>query len=218
MADIALSAQTRSERGRHLHAVRRRGLVPAVLYGYNLEPQAISADARLLAKVWRRAGRTHLIELNVDEGGPRQVLIRDLQFDPRTARPLHADFFAVNLREKLAVDIPVVLVGESPAVTEARVGQLQQTTTTLRVECLPGNIPGQISVDVSGLVELDQGIHIRDIELPEGVSLGAHIDADELIVKVAQLRVAAEEEVEAAAEAEPAEVEAGDEGASPKEE
>jgi large subunit ribosomal protein L25 len=193
--------------------------VPAVLYGHNLEPQAISTEARLLARVWRRAGRTHLIDLKVDTGGPRKVLIRDLQFDPRTARPLHADFFAVNLREKLTVEIPVVLVGESPAVTDLHLGQLQQTTTSLRVECLPGNIPSQISVEVSGLVELDQGIHIRELELPDGVSLGAHIDADELVVKVAALRVAAEEEVEAAAEGEPAEGEAGeDAGASPGEE
>jgi large subunit ribosomal protein L25 len=210
MADLAIVATSRVERGRHVHALRRRGQVPAVLYGHNLEPQAISAEAKLLSKIWRRAGRTHLIDLKVDGARARKVLIRDLQIDPRSALPLHADFFAVNLKEKLTVDIPVVLVGDSVAVSVLKLGQLQQNTTSLRVECLPGNIPGQITVDVSGLEELDQGIHIRDLELPEGVSLGSHVDADELVVKIAALRAAPVEPVEAEA-AEPA---AGEEEAA----
>jgi large subunit ribosomal protein L25 len=159
-----------------------------------------------------RAGRTQLIDLSVDGGRAQKVLVREMQIDPRSNRPIHADFFAVNLLEKLTADVPVVVTGESPAVVDAKIGTLQQLINTLRIECLPADLPAQFTVDVSGLLEIDSGIHVRDITLPEGVAL-VHIDPDELVVKVAALRiveeepevVAAEEEGEAAAEGEAAE-------------
>jgi large subunit ribosomal protein L25 len=150
------------------------------------------------------------------------VLIRELQVDPRSAGLLHVDLFAVNLQEKLTVDVPVVAVGEAPAVAELKIGVLQQILNTLKVECLPGDIPAQLNVDVGGLAEIDDGIHIRDIALPPGVSLAHGIDPEELVLKIAPLRVVEEEpvvEAEAAPEegAEGGEAPAadGDSGASP---
>ncbi|MDQ6848058.1 MAG: 50S ribosomal protein L25 [Candidatus Dormibacteraeota bacterium] len=213
MATIDLSASTREERGSHNKPLRREGLVPAVLYGHNVEPRAISTQAAVLHRVWMRAGRTQLIDLKVDGGRAQKVLVREMQIDPRTNRPIHADFFAVNLREKLSADVPVVVTGESPAVADLKIGTLQQLVNTLRVECLPADLPAQFTVDVSGLDEIDAGIHVRDIPLPEGVEL-VHVDPDELVVKVAALRVIEEEpEVAAAEEGEEAEGEApaGDE-------
>jgi large subunit ribosomal protein L25 len=200
MADLTLAAHARSELGRHVHDLRRRGEVPAVLYGHDLAAQAISADSRALVRIWERAGRSQLVRLTVDGAPPCTVLIRDFQIDPRTARPLHADFFAINLNAMLAVDVPLVLVGEAPAVTTSKLGLLQQLASTLAVECLPADLPGQLNVDISGLVEVDQGLHVRDVQLPKGVSLGAHVDPDEMIVKVAPLRVVVEEEVAAPVE------------------
>ena len=215
MADLSLTAVTRSERGRHVQAVRRHGQVPGVLYGHDLPSQAICADTAELVRVWHRAGRTHLIDLSVDGGRARKVLFHDFQIDPRTARPLHADFFAVNLRERLEVDVPVRTVGDAPAVSQLKVGSLQQVLVTLRIEALPGNLPDHLTVDVSELAEVDAAIRVRDVVLPEGVSLAAHVDPDEVVVKVAALRaVAAEEAAPAAveAEAEAAEAEAPEQG------
>ena len=209
MADLTLTAHTRSERGRHVQAMRRLGQVPAVLYGRDLPSQAICADTGALVRVWQRAGRTHLIDLSIDGGGPRKVLFHDLQIDPRTARPLHADFFAVNLRERLEVDVPVRTVGDAPAVTQLKVGSLQQVLVTLRIEALPGNLPDHLTVDVTGLAEVDAAVRVRDVVLPEGVSLASHVDPDEVVVKIAALRaVAAEEIAPAAVETEAAAAEA----------
>ena len=209
MADLTLSAHSRSERGRHVQAMRRLGQVPAVLYGRDLPTQAISAETGALVRVWQRAGRTHLIDLSVDGKGPRKVLFHDLQIDPRTAKPLHADFLAVNLRERLAVEVPLRTVGEAPAVTQLKVGSLQQVLVTLRVEALPANLPDHLAVDVSGLAEVDSAVRVRDLALPEGVSLAAHVDPDEVVVKVAAIRaVAAEEAAPVAVEAEAPAVEA----------
>lgn len=200
---LSLSASKREILRKHVHALRRRGEVPAVLYGHNVQPQPLVTDARALEKVWHRAGRTHLVDLAVDGSRARKVQIRELQIDPRTARLLHADFFAVNLREKLTVDIPIVPVGEAPAVSDLKIGVLQQVMTSVKVECLPGDIPGQLTVDVTGLREIDDGVHLRDVPLPEGVTLTHGVDPDELVIKVAPLRVLveAEEEVPAAEEA-----------------
>jgi large subunit ribosomal protein L25 len=189
--------------------MRRHGRVPAILYGHDLPAQAISAETGALLRVWHRAGRTHLIDLSIDGARPHKVLFHDFQVDPRTARPLHADFLAVNLRERLAVDIPVRTVGEAPAVTQLKIGSIQQVLATLRVEALPGNLPDHLAVDVSGLVEVDAAVRVRDVVLPEGVTFAAHIDPDEVVVKVAPLRAVAVEEVApAAAEAEPVAAEA----------
>ena len=211
---LDLTAKTRDERGRHVHALRRRGQVPAILYGYNTPAVALAIDAHMLERVWRRAGHSHLIDLALDGGRPRKVLIRELQVSPRTTRLVHVDLFAVNLREKLTVDIPVVPVGESPAVSVDKIGVLQQIMGTLKVECLPGDIPAQLTVDISGLIAIDDGVHVRDVPLPQGVSLAQGVNPDELVVKVAAVRVTAEEEEEeAAAEAAAEEAEAAEVGA-----
>jgi large subunit ribosomal protein L25 len=213
MADLKLSASTRTESGHHSKGLRRQGQIPAILYGHNLEPSSLTVDERGLAKIWRDAGRTHFIELKVDDGAARKVLIRDLQIDPRSARALHADFFAVNMREKMTAEVPLVLVGDPPAVSEFKVGQLLQTVTSVKVECLPHDLPAQLTVDVSDLAEIDAHHTFADIPLPEGVTL-VHTDLTELVVKIAQLRVQAveeeEEAAEAAAEAAASEEEAGE--------
>jgi large subunit ribosomal protein L25 len=206
---LELSATVRSETGRHVHAVRRRGEVPAVLYGHNVEPQALSIDARSLKRVWHQAGHSHLVDLALDGGRVRKVLIRELQVSPRTTELVHVDLFAVNLREKLTVEIPLIPIGESPAVSEFKLGVLQQIITSVNVECLPADIPALLNVDISGLVEVDQGIRLGEVPLPERVALATGVDPDELVLKVAQVRVAAEaEEDEAAAAAAAAESEA----------
>jgi len=198
MDSLSLSARPRTETGRHARALRRSGLVPAVVYGHHQESLPISADARTLERLWHRAGRSHLVDLAVDGLPTRKVLIRELQTSPRTGRLLHADFFAVNLLEKLVVDIPLVVVGEAPAVTDTKVGQLLQTVNSVKLECLPGDIPAQLTVDVSGLTEVDAHITLGEIELPKGVTL-VSADLDETVVKISPLRVREEEEEPAAA-------------------
>jgi len=155
---LELSASIRTETGRHVHAVRRRGEVPAVLYGHNVEPQALSIEARSLQRVWHHAGHSHLVDLALDGGRARKVLIRELQVNPRTTQLMHVDLFAVNLREKLTVEIPLIPVGESPAVTELKLGVLQQIITAVKVECMPGDIPAQLTVDISGLTEKAEAV------------------------------------------------------------
>src|ERR1700694_54039 len=208
-ADLELTASRRTVTGKHVHALRREALIPAILYGHNVDPVALSIDGRRLQKVWHRAGHSHLVDLLLDGGRPRKVLIRELQVNPRTARFQHVDLFAVNLREKLTVDVPLTPLGEAPAVSELKIGVLQQIMATVKVECLPSDIPAQLTVDIAGLNDIDDGIHLREVPLPEGVTLAHGLDPDELVIKIAPIRVAeVEEEAAEVAEEPSAEAEA----------
>src|ERR1700686_3769517 len=102
-ADLELSASRRTVTGKHVHALRREGLIPAVLNGHNVEPVALSIDGRRLQKVWHRAGHSHLVDLLLDGGRPRKVLIRELQGNPRTATFQNVDLFDANLLEQPTV-------------------------------------------------------------------------------------------------------------------
>jgi large subunit ribosomal protein L25 len=212
---LSLTVRPREVTGRHVHALRRAGQVPATVYGHLQPAISVQVDAKEIDRIWQRAGRTHLIDLRIEGQAVRRVLIREFQRNPRTGAPFHADFFAVNLREKLTADVPVVITGESPAVSDLKIGQLLQTLNTIKVECLPTDLPPQIHVDVSGLGAVDDSITVGELTLPKGVAL-VGVEPSEVVVKVAALRVreeveeaAAEAEApEAAAEAAPAEGEA----------
>jgi large subunit ribosomal protein L25 len=198
MPPLTLTVLPRQETGRHVHALRRAGRVPAVVYGHRQPPLSVQADAKEVDRIWQRAGRTHLVDLVLGDQPARRVLIRELQRSPRTGRLLHADFFAVNLRERLTAEVPVVLTGESRAVGELKVGQVLQTLNSVKVECLPTDLPPQITVDISGLAAVDDAITVADLVVPEAVTVIA--EPGEVVVKIAALRVREE-----AAEEEPAE-------------
>jgi large subunit ribosomal protein L25 len=193
--DFTLKVAPRTTVGRHVSGLRRQGLVPGVVYGHSVKPITVEIPSKDFAKMFHRAGRSHLLQLNVQgEGTARPVLIKELQINPRTAEPVHVDFFQVNLLEKLTVQVPVVLVGEAPA-TKFNAGELLHLIHQLEVSCLPNAIPGEIDIDISGLAEIDDAVRISEIQLPEGVELAAALDPEEVIAKIAAPRVQEEEEV-----------------------
>lgn len=216
MDSISLSARPRSETGRHVHALRREGSVPAVLYGHKVAAQPLAVDAKEMERTWHHAGRTHLVDVHIEgQRGAKKALIKDIQFQPRSGHMLHVDLFAVNLREKITSDVPLIVVGESPAVQQ-RLGQVQQVISSVRVEALPADLPAQLTVDISGLTEVDQGVNLGEIELPKGVAL-VHAEPSETVVKIAAVRVREEEAEPAAEAAEEGEAAAAGEEAAPAE-
>jgi len=168
-------------------------------------------DAGEFRRVYAKAGRTHLIDFVLDGGRPQKVLIKEIQKHPRHEGPIHVDLFRIDLKEKLQIDVPITIVGESPAVKRGD-GDLLISLHSLRVECLPSDIPEAIEVDVAGLENIDDSVRVHDLQFPEGVTLLT--GGDEMIVKVQAHRVAeepvaeaAEGEAEAPAEGEEAEAE-----------
>ncbi|MDQ6748023.1 MAG: 50S ribosomal protein L25 [Candidatus Dormibacteraeota bacterium] len=188
-----LSIQPRSELRKRNHAVRARAFIPGVIYGHRVDPVSVSVPRRDFERAFHRAGRTQLLDLQVDgEGRPRKVLVREVQYNPRGGATLHIDFYQVNLKEKIVADVPIVLVGESPAVLR-RDGELQQNLHSLKVTCLPADIPEHVEVDVSGMENVEDSIRISELITPADVEVIS--DPEEVVVKVAVPREVEEEPV-----------------------
>lgn len=208
-----LSIQPRIELRKRNHALRAQGSIPGVIYGHRVDPVSVSVPRREFDRAFHKAGRTQLLDLQIDgEGKTRKVLVRQVQYNPRSGQPLHVDFYQVNLKEKIAAEVPIVLVGESPAVLR-RDGELAQNLHSLKVSCLPADIPEHIEVDVSGLENVDDAIRISELTIPDEVEVTS--DPDDVVVKVAAPRVVEEEPVAEAeaVEGEAAEAQAGEQPA-----
>jgi len=202
---LKLSAHAREITGKKSRTLRKDGALPAVLYGHQSNSTPIALDFREFQSVYGRAGHTHLVDLALDGGRAVKVLVREVQTHPRRQGPVHVDLYRVNLRDKLHADVPISITGESPAVKRGD-GDLLIALHSVRVECLPADIPESIEVDVSHLEELDSAIRLSELAIPEGVTLLS--DPEELVVKVAAKKVAMEVAAEEAAEAEAAAEEA----------
>ena len=214
MAETTLAVDPRVVTGKKVKALRRQGLVPAHLYGKDTDSLSLQAQTDEVINVIKTAGRNAIINLEISgEGEPRPVVLRGVQQHPITDELLHVDFFQISLTEMLTADVPVVTVGEPPAVS-VYAGVLLQSLDHIQVEALPMNIPQSIEVDISVLEELDDALFVRDLKVPAGLTVLSA--PDQVVVKVSPPKVEAEIEEEELAEDE--EGEEGEEGAEEGEE
>ena len=200
MNDLKLRVSKRNILGKKTSALRRRGITPVHIFGQSIESQALQCDTKELQNIILHAGMTRPVSLNIeDEKQPRSVFIREIQRNPVNRHLLHVDFYQVRKGEKITVDVPIILVGEAPAMKE-KGRMLSHSLTSLHIECLPNNIPSQIEIDLSPLEKLDDAIHVRDITLD--LDIAVHNDPEQLIVKVSAAFVEEEMVKEVIAEAE----------------
>ncbi len=214
---IELAVKPREILGKKVKVLRREEIIPANIYGHGIDSLAVQVPTRDLAQTIRVAGRNTLLQLQVEgESKPRPVFVHHVQRDCINDDLLHVDFFQVSLKEKIRLDIPLVMVGEAPAVSMYH-GVLLQNLNVIAVECLPTDVPSQIEVDVSGLEEIDSAIHVQDLDIGPDVTL--LVDLKMVVAKIAPPRVEeVEEEVVEEVEGEEA-AEEGEEGEEkPKEE
>jgi large subunit ribosomal protein L25 len=215
MDDLRLKATRRDILGKKTRFLRRQGITPTHLFGHGISSQALQCDTAQLQKIIAQAGMSKLINLKVDDDkSTKGIFIREIQREPVSKQLLHVDFYQVKKGEKIRVDVPIVLVGEAPALkTKGRM--LAHSITTLSLESLPEKLPYQIEVDISSLEDVEQAIQVKDIVLDPDVTV--HDDPEQLIVKISEAFVKVEEEVAAEEEAEE-EVAAGEEAEAPAEE
>ena len=202
MEKLELEATKREVTGKKVRFIRREGKTPASVYGRGVESTAIQAETKKLEQVLLKAGGTDLISLSVAGAKPVKVLVREVQKEPLSDHLLHVDFYQVDLTQKIKADVPVHLIGEAPALKLNNVSLLH-LLDELEVEALPDHIPHSFEVDISVLQEIDQAIHVKDIQIGAGVTLLS--DPEQVIAKVIETKVQVEEVVAAPA-AEAAEV------------
>ncbi len=204
-----LQASIRQPLGKRSRRLVREGKLPAVVYGHDTEATPIVLDKLEFQKVFVKSGRTHLVDLAID-GRTEKVLVREVQTHPRFIGPIHVDLYQVNLQEKIEVEVPVRLVGESAAVKRGD-ADILQPLHAIRVECLPSDIPEAFEVDLTPLEEVESELRVSEVRVPKDVTLLE--DPEELVVKIVHKReMKVEEEVPAAEAAVPTVGEAGAEG------
>lgn len=164
-----LDAQSREKTGKGVaHRLRAQALIPAVVYGPRSKPLNIAVDPKALKRAIQTPHKLNtLITLKL-EGAERKALLKDYQQDPVSRALLHADFYEVQMDQKVTVPVPVSLVGKAAGTLEG--GILQQNRRELDVTCLPKDIPEAIEVDVSHL-KIAQALHVNEVKPPPGCSI-----------------------------------------------
>jgi large subunit ribosomal protein L25 len=174
---VKLKAEPRPDVGRSaVRKLRARGLIPAVIYGGSNKPQPLQLTARdINAMMSQASGENVLVELEIAGGGPsRTALVQEVQHWPVNGDIRHVDFHAISMDEMIQAEVPLEPVGTAVGVKTFG-GLLEQSLRVLAIECLPGDLPDRITVDVSQL-NIGDAIHVRDIQLPRAVTPKVQLD------------------------------------------
>ncbi len=182
MEEILLNAEQRQITGKMVKQLRHKGYVPGVLYGHYTEPINLRIEQRALYQAVQEAGMNRLITLNIKGiRDPRRVLVRELQRDAITHTMLHVDLYEVIMTERITTEVSIVLTGESPMVQDGE-GLVFQGLDNIEIECLPGDLPPQIEVDITGLDVIDATILVSDLKLSDAIEILT--DAEEIVVRI----------------------------------
>ncbi len=210
MEKLSLKATKRTISGRKVKKLRKEGQLPANIYGKKIKSLAIQLSTKEFSEVFNKAGETGIVELVIGSE-KRPVLIHNIAYHPVTHLPLHADFFQVDLKEKVTAKVPVVFVGEAPAVKD-KVGVLLTLLSEVEVEALPADLIDKLEVDVGKLSAIGESIKVSDLKISDKIKILNDVALE--VVKVAPL-VSKEAEQLAKEEAEAAAAAAAAEGEQP---
>lgn len=183
MDKFTLKAVKRTETGRKVSRLRVKGILPANIFGKKVKSLAIQLPEKEFAAVFDKAGETGLIELVVD-AEKRPVLVHNIQYHPVLNSPVHVDFYQVDLKEKVTAKVPVVIVGEAPAVKD-KVGVLLHLLSVIEVEALPADLVDKIEVDTSKLAAIGDSIKVSDLKVSDKIKILNEMEQE--IIKVAPL-------------------------------
>lgn len=215
-----LKVEKRKVLGKKVSKLRKEGFLPANIYGKGVKSLSVQVPYKDFEKVYKEAGVTGIIDVEVDNE-IKPSLIHNVQQDYYKHTLLHADFFQVNLKEKVKTMVKIVAVGEPKAVSE-KLGLLMQTLSEIEIEALPTDLPDKIEVNVEPLAVLDAQITVGEIKAPSGVTILT--DASQVVAKIGSLiskeaaeQAAAEAAAAEAAKAATAATTPGAEGAAPAE-
>lgn len=202
MEQTPLVAQNRTVLGKKVKTLRKEGLIPAHVFGNKIETSHVQVKASDFAKVFEKVGETGIIALTID-GKKKPVMVRDTQVNPISDDLYHIDFYQVNLSEKVKVNVPLEIVGESPIV-EKKIGLLLTPITEIEVEALPGDLPENIEIDITGLINIDDEIKVKDLKVDRS-KIEILTDEELVVAQIGELITKEMEELEADVAAEAAE-------------
>lgn len=187
----SIIAEPRTVAGKAVKSLRKRGILPAVVYGKGKEAVSISVPQAEFLKLWKSAGESSLVSLKLGKE-EKNVLIHDVALDPIKSMPTHVDFYLVDMTHEVEVDVPIEFVGDAEAGKESG-GILLKVLHELKIKALPKNLPHTIVVDVATLQNPKDSILIKNIKAPSGVVIMN--DGGDLVAVIEEVRAAEVEEV-----------------------
>ncbi len=197
MANIKLEAKNRAEFGKNrVNKLRHEGLIPAAIFEKGTETMPITISSRDFEIVYREAGGTSIVDVNV-EGKTHPTIIKEIDRHPFKNQILHVNFQGINMNELIKVEVPIEFVGRDSIKAQPSV--FNALLNELHIECLPGDLPDTIEIQVEGM-QIDDVIYVKDLEIAKNNKITILVDQDEPVCSLSpQQEVAEEETTETAA-------------------
>jgi len=171
---LTLSAKIRKDIGKKVKDLRKKGILPAVLYGFGIKNLSLEIDLKEFEKVYEEAGESSIVKLKIKNPKAKieemSVLIKEVVRDPLTEKFLHVDFYQPRLKEEVEATVQLVFEGAAPAVKDFG-GTLIKNFSEVKVKALPLNLPKEIKINIGKLKTFEDNILISDLELPTGVKI-----------------------------------------------
>jgi len=188
---LTFTAKIRTEQGRETQELRQSGLIPVVLYGPGIENKNLSVDAKEFVKLFRQAGKSSLVSLNIEGAKDKyMILVNDIDTDPVSGNIIHADLYQPDLTKEIEAEVPIIFEGESSAVKDLG-GTLVKNISDITVKALPADLPRELRVDISKLKTFDDVILVKDLPVGEKVQLLKN--PDEIVALAAPVQKVEEE-------------------------
>lgn len=198
---MKLKAKLRKLTGKKVKNMRAEGEIPASVYGPKTEPVSISVDPKEFAEVFGESGYSTLFELEVEGGKPMQVLIKEVQTHPLLDNFLHVSFYSVDMTKPITTEVPIEFEGMAPAVKN-NLGLLVTPIAAVTVQCLPKDLPSELTININELVAVGDSVSLGSIKLPEGVELAHGMSEEMTLVYIAAPQKEIVSEVEETEESE----------------
>jgi large subunit ribosomal protein L25 len=212
---MKITAKKREVLGKKVKNLRNEGLVPASVYGPKMDSMNIQIDAKDFRKVFKDSGFSKFIDLEVEGDKSRKVLVKNLDIHPLKDHYVHVGFYLIDEDTKITVEVPVHVLGNSPAVKN-NLGFLVLQLETIKLHCLPKDLPQYVEINIDGLEQAGNSINVGEVVLPADVELDSSMDSSTSIIYIASAQKEEVEEVVAPVEGAEAPVAEG--AAAPAEE
>jgi len=196
---MKIQVKQRKVTGKKNKILRRKGIVPGVVYGPKRKSLNVELELKEFKKIFSQAGYSKLIDLEVkEEKKENKVLIREVQYEPITDSIDHVSFYELDLAKHITANIPLEVTGESKAVKES-IGFLVTPLDSIEVRCLPSDLPEKFTLNISSLQKIGDSITTADLKVPRGVSLTKEVAQNATLAYIAppQKEIVEEEKVEA---------------------
>lgn len=164
---------------------REAEAIPAVLYGKGVKNESVWVGEKDFSEIAEQVGESTIFKLSLGEGKERNVLVKEVQRDILSGKPIHVDFYQVRMDEEIEAKVELEFAGESPAVKNLG-GVLVKNMDEIEVKCLPGDLPSKIEVDISRIKNFDDYIYIKDLPVSDKVEISA--DPETVVAMVSEPR------------------------------